>query len=168
MKASSMVASKSNRIKFLVGGGLFVIAVVFLVVSASKATAEFFLTVREVKESTKDLTGQNLRISGAVLGDTISINPDNGLLEFTIAHIPGKESEIKALGGLSLVLHQAVNDPNNPRLDVRYEGSKPDMLKNEAQAILTGTLNAEGVFIAEELLLKCPSRYEEALPDQVE
>ncbi len=168
MKDSSLSGLKSNRVKFLVGGGLFIVAVLFLVVSASQSTAEFFLTVREVKESTKNLTGQNLRISGAVLGDTIAINPDNGLLEFTIAHVPGKEREIEALGGLSLVLHQAVNDPKNPRLEVRYEGSKPDMLKNEAQAILTGTLNEEGVFIAEELLLKCPSRYEEALPDQVE
>jgi cytochrome c-type biogenesis protein CcmE len=42
------------------------------------------------------------------------------------------------------------------------------MLKDEAQAILTGTLNPEGVFVAEELLLKCPSKYEEALPEQAE
>jgi cytochrome c-type biogenesis protein CcmE len=41
------------------------------------------------------------------------------------------------------------------------------MLRDEAQAILTGRLNDAGEFIAEELLLKCPSKYEEALPDQV-
>jgi cytochrome c-type biogenesis protein CcmE len=42
------------------------------------------------------------------------------------------------------------------------------MLRHEAQAILTGTLNDEGIFEAEELLLKCPSKYEDAVPDQVE
>jgi cytochrome c-type biogenesis protein CcmE len=75
--------------------------------------------------------------------------------------------KVNDAGGLSAVLHQAAIDPDNPRLAVLYQGSPPDMLRDEAQAILTGTLNAEGVFLAEELLLKCPSKYEEALPEQV-
>jgi hypothetical protein len=29
-------------------------------------------------------------------------------------------------------------------------------------------LGPDGVFIADELLLKCPSRYEEAVPEQVQ
>ncbi|MBG0770098.1 MAG: cytochrome c maturation protein CcmE, partial [Anaerolineaceae bacterium] len=40
-------------------------------------------------------------------------------------------------------------------------------LKDEAQAILTGSIQADGTFLAEEILLKCPSKYEEALPEQV-
>ena len=54
------------------------------------------------------------------------------------------------------------------KVKVVYNGAKPDMLKDEAQAILTGKLDSEGVFIAEELLLKCPTKYEEALPEQAE
>jgi cytochrome c-type biogenesis protein CcmE len=69
---------------------------------------------------------------------------------------------------LEAALHQAVNDPESPQLKVVYHGAPPDMLKNEAQAILTGSLNSQGVFEAEELLLKCPSKYEEDLPSQVE
>jgi cytochrome c-type biogenesis protein CcmE len=42
----------------------------------------------------------------------------------------------------------------------------PDLLQNEAQAILSGYLGEDGIFHANELLLKCPSRFEEALPDQ--
>lgn len=168
MNESVSKVSKSNRIKFIVVGLLFLSAIIFLVISATQATAQFFMTVREVQETTKDLSGENLRVSGAVLGESIRYDSENGLLQFTIAHIPGKDREIEALGGLELVLHQAVNDPQNPRLEVRYNGVKPDMLKDEAQAILTGSLDQEGVFIAEELLLKCPSRYEEALPEQAE
>lgn len=168
MNESVSKVSKSNRIKFIVVGLLFLSAIIFLVISATQATAQFFMTVREVQETTKDLSGENLRVSGAVLGESIRYDSVNGLLQFTIAHIPGKDREIEALGGLELVLHQAVNDPQNPRLEVRYDGAKPDMLKDEAQAILTGSLDQEGVFIAEELLLKCPSRYEEALPEQAE
>jgi cytochrome c-type biogenesis protein CcmE len=139
-----------------------------MVISASQATAEFFMTVRELQESDTDRLDKNLRVSGAVYGDSIFYDPETGLLHFTIAHIPGDDDEIKSRGGLSQVLHQAVNDPGNPSLAVVYAGPQPDMLRHEAQAIITGTLNSEGVFIAEELLLKCPTRYEEALPGQVE
>jgi len=51
-------------------------------------------------------------------------------------------------------------------MTVVYIGVKPDLLKHEAQAIVTGHLGADGIFYADELLLKCPTRYEEAVPDQ--
>jgi cytochrome c-type biogenesis protein CcmE len=99
-----------------------------------------------------------------VLGDSIAYHSETGTLHFTIAHIPGDDKEIEALGGISAALHQAVTNLDNARLDVIYKGPKPDMLKDEAQAILTGTVNSDGIFLAEELLLKCPSKYEEAPP----
>ena len=40
------------------------------------------------------------------------------------------------------------------------------LLRNEAQAIMTGKLGADGVFQLDELLLKCPTKYEEAVPEQ--
>lgn len=160
--------SKANRLKFFIGGGLFLIAVIFMVISATRATAEFFITVEELLTSDEDRVGQNLRISGAVIGESIRYDTATGQLHFIIAHIPADKDQIRAAGGLSDVLHQAVQDENRPRLQVVYLGSPPDMLRDEAQAILTGTLDGEGFFIAEELLLKCPSKYEEALPNQVE
>jgi cytochrome c-type biogenesis protein CcmE len=168
MAGNASHVSKSNRLKFIIGGGLFLVAVVFMVISATRATAEFFMTVGELQEYNDDLEGQNLRISGAVIGDSIQYDVATGQLEFIIAHIPGDQDEIRAAGGLSYVLHRAVADPDNPRLRILYQGSPPDMLRDEAQAILTGTLNPGGDFLAEELLLKCPSKYEEALPNQVE
>jgi cytochrome c-type biogenesis protein CcmE len=159
---------RSNQIKFLISGGLFIIAVIIMIISATRATAEFFMTIEELKDSEGELQGQNLRVSGAVLGESIRFDSGTGLLHFTIAHIPADEDLTKEEGALSEVLHQAVLDPDNPRLEVVYEGAKPDMLRDEAQAILTGQINSDGVFFAEELLLKCPSKYEEALPDQAE
>jgi cytochrome c-type biogenesis protein CcmE len=38
------------------------------------------------------------------------------------------------------------------------------LLKNEAQAIVTGKLGEDGMFYADELQLKCPTRYDEAPP----
>ena len=66
------------------------------------------------------------------------------------------------------MLHDAVTDPNRTRLLVVYNGPKPDLLRDEAQAIMTGQIDESGVFYADELLLKCPTKYEDAVPEQVE
>lgn len=113
------------------------------------------------------MLGREIRISGAVIGDTISYDPETLTLKFTIAHTPGDQKEVDAQGGLAAVLYQAVNDPNAKRLQVVYEGVKPDLLRHEAQAIMTGKVGEDGVFYAEELLLKCPTKYEDAVPEQV-
>ena len=107
-----------------------------------------------------------MRISGAVIGDLIQYDPETLTLNFTIAHTPGDQKEVDAQGGLAAVLHAAVADPNAARLQVVYKGVKPDLLRNEAQAIMTGKVGDDGVFYANELLLKCPTKYEEALPEQ--
>jgi cytochrome c-type biogenesis protein CcmE len=102
-----------------------------------------------------------------VIGDTIQYDPNTLNLTFTVANIPGDNSVIDAQGGLAAVLHQAVIDPSRNRLQVVYNGPKPDLLRNEAQAIMTGKLGQDGVFHADELLLKCPTKYEDAVPNQV-
>jgi cytochrome c-type biogenesis protein CcmE len=159
--------SRSNRIKFIAGGVLLLAAVVFMVISTTQNTAQFFMTVNELRHSDRDLMGENLRVSGAVIGDSILYDTTSGALHFMIANIPGDDKQIEAQGGLEVVLHQAVLNPDEPRLEVVYHGAPPDMLKDEAQAIMTGTMQSDGTFLAEEILLKCPSKYEEALPEQV-
>jgi len=152
--------------KFMIGGVFILGAVVFLIWSSSAATSEYFLTVNELNEKGSSIVDKNLRVSGAVLGDTIQYDAANLILTFEVAHVPGDNAEIEALGGLAEVLHQAVSDPSRERMKVVYEGPMPDLLRNEAQAIMTGHLGADGIFYAEELLLKCPTKYEEAVPEQ--
>ncbi len=158
----------AGRAKFIIGGLLILAAVIFLIVSASQAEAEYFMTVDELQASSADMAGRNVRISGAVIGDTIQYDPDTLELTFEIADVPGDNAEIEAQGGLAAVLHAAVTDPTRVRLTVVYTGPKPDLLQNEAQAIATGHLGEDGIFYADELLLKCPTKYEEAVPAQVE
>jgi len=57
-------------------------------------------------------------------------------------------------------------DPSRSRVTVQYIGPLPDLLRHEAQAIVTGKLGEDGIFHADELLLKCPTKYEEAVPEQ--
>lgn len=156
-----------QRIKFILGGLIILVAVIYLIASSTQASVEYFMTVDELKARATDLLGKNLRVSGAVIGDTIQYDPQTLSLSFDIAHVSGDNKEIEDQGGLAEVLHQAVSDKSRARIKVIYVGPKPDLLRNEAQAVMTGHLGNDGIFYADELLLKCPTRYEEAIPEQV-
>ncbi|GAB4498651.1 MAG: hypothetical protein OHK003_11660 [Anaerolineales bacterium] len=155
-----------QRNKFIIGGVLILAAVVYLIASSTHASAEYFMTVDELNAEGASAINKSLRLSGAVLGDTIQYDPSTLTLTFEVAHVPGDNAEIERQGGLATVLHAAVTDPSRSRIKVQYEGVMPDLLRNEAQAIMTGKLGEDGVFYAEELLLKCPTKYEEAVPEQ--
>jgi cytochrome c-type biogenesis protein CcmE len=157
-----------NQIKFIIGGVLIVAAVIYLIISSTQASAQYFLTIDEVMVRGNNVKDLDLRISGAVIGDSIKYDPESLTISFEVAHIPGDNDEINAKGGLAAVLNSAVNNPTSKRLQVIYIGPKPDLLQNEAQAILTGRLGEDGIFYADELLLKCPTKYESSVPDQIE
>lgn len=158
-----------GRTKFLIGGLLIVAAIIYLVATTLQSTAQFFLTVQEVQAKGQSIAGKNLRVSGAVLGDTIQFDPATLTTRFTMVNISNDAADLEAAGGLAEALHAAVSDPNAARIEVIYRNQpKPDLLKNEAQAIVTGQLGEDGVFHADELLLKCPTRYEEAVPAQAQ
>lgn len=150
----------TERMKFILGGVLMLAAVLYLVFNGMSSGAQYFITVDDLLTNPA-YAGQTVRISGAVLGDSIQYQGDKLVLDFTIVHIP------KETNDLAQTLHDATLDTSARRLTIHMENTvKPDLLENEAQAILTGKLGEDGVFYADELLLKCPSRYEEDIPNQ--
>ncbi|NWG17768.1 MAG: cytochrome c maturation protein CcmE [Chloroflexi bacterium] len=156
--APTAKAAGGGRLKFLIGGLLILVAVAYLIISGTSAGARYFITVDELVGN-PEYIGKTVRISGSVIGDTIRYDTQNLVMDFTIAHIPTEYEN------LALTLYEAANDPNATRLPVHIvDQPKPDLLQQEAQAILTGKLGADGVFYATELLLKCPTRFEEAEP----
>lgn len=152
--------------KFVIGGFLILGAVVFLIWSSTAATSEYFLTIDELNMKGPEVVDRNLRVSGAVIGDTIQYDAQTLTLTFEVAHVPGDQAMVNDEGGLAEALHQAVIDPTRSRMKIVYVGPMPDLLRHEAQAIVTGKLGEDGVFHADELLLKCPTKYEEAVPEQ--
>ena len=152
--------------KFVIGGLLILGAVVFLIWSSTAANSEYFLTIDELNAKGESVVDRNVRLSGAVLGDSIQYDAESLTLRFEIAHVPGDQAMVDDEGGLAEALHLAVMDPSRARVMVEYIGPLPDLLRHEAQAIVTGKLGADGVFHADELLLKCPTKYEEAVPEQ--
>lgn len=140
---------RRNRLMFAIGGVLLLSAVVFLVVNAMSGNTQLYKTVDEFYAEQDRLVERDLRVAGWVIGDTIvytQIDAQNSRLEFDI-----------------------VDDLNNPgqRLHVvAFNEPKPDLLQNEAQALVEGRGDANGVFTANPggLMLKCPTRYEEMDP----
>ena len=148
-----------GRLHFLLAGLLILVATAWLIISGTATGARYFITVDELVGDAAWL-GKTVRVSGAVLGPSIQYDQDTLSIAFTMAAIPAQFDD------LATALHDAVSDPAVRRIEVLVpDQAKPDLLQHEAQAILTGQLGADGVFTASELLLKCPSRFEEAGPD---
>src|ERR1041385_6257428 len=156
----------SNRMKFAIVGVLLLGAVAFLLLSGTINGGRFFTTVNDIL-ARPDLVGKTVKISGAVIGKTIKFNPDTKTISFTMANVTDNAAELQDDGGLAKVLHQAVIDPAAKHINVQVANqAMPDLLKDEAQAIVTGQLGKDGVFRADELLLKCPSKYASDVPQQ--
>ena len=62
--------------------------------------------------------------------------------------MPADAELVNDEGGLAEALHQAVLDTSRNRLQIVYVGVRPDLLKDEAQAIVSGKMGEDGVFRA--------------------
>jgi cytochrome c-type biogenesis protein CcmE len=144
-------AGGSSRIKFVAGGIVILLAVGYLIVSSFGSSSQYFLTISELRDKGAEIRGDDVRISGRVIGDSILYDSQALRLEFDVV--------------------DDLADQSNP-LHIVYNGPKPDLMQHEAQAIIEGTWQNDGVFYAHDradsLLLKCPTRYEEEFPEQVE
>jgi cytochrome c-type biogenesis protein CcmE len=124
-----------TRGKFIIGAAIIVVAVGYLIVSSIGGSTAYYLTVQEVKaEGPSD---RAVRVAGTVIEDSIQWSAEELMLNFNIADASGS-------------------------LAVIYNGPRPDMLRDEAEAIVEGRYTEEGFFAADNLLLKCPSKYEGA------
>lgn len=149
--AGAAEKSQSGRLKFIIGGIVLIAAIAFLVVNAMSGNTQLYKTVDEFYADKSRLVGRDLRVAGWVIGDSINyeqIDSTNSRLEFDIVddlENPGNRLHIVVL-----------NEP------------KPDLLQHEAQALVEGRADQNGVFTAIPggLMLKCPTRYEEMEPGE--
>lgn len=137
---------QSGRWKFIVGGIVLIAAIVFLVVNAMSGNTQLYKTVDEFYADKARLAGRDLRVAGWVVGDSIKfeqIDSTNSVLSFDIV--------------------DDINNPGNRLHIVVHNEPKPDLLQHEAQALVEGRADENGVFtsIPGGLMLKCPTRYEE-------
>jgi len=123
------------RSKFFIGGAIIVLTVGYLIVSSIGGSTAYYLTVEEVKA--QGPSERTVRVAGTVVEESIEWSAQELLLRFKIADESGS-------------------------LAVIYNGPRPDMLRDGAEAIVEGKYIGGDSFEANNLLLKCPSKYEEA------
>jgi cytochrome c-type biogenesis protein CcmE len=134
-------SSKANsKIKFIVGGVIIVALIAYLIISSISSAGAYYREVGEVLSQQTELTGKNLRVSGNIVTPSIKYDAANLDLNFLISD-PADASK---------------------QLAIHFHGVQPDQISREgSSAIVEGSLSPNGVVEANNLLLKCPSRYEE-------
>lgn len=138
--ATEPVARRKNRTttRFFAAGGILVLALAFLIYNGMQGTsASFYLTVEDLATNPSASTGEQIRVGGDVVPGTI----EKGAI--------GEELRFQITDGVA-------------KATVVYDGAVPDIFADEAEVIATGSLSADGTFVATELLTKCPSRFEES------
>ena len=126
----------SSTTKFIVGGIVVVVVIGVLIATSFSGSTSDYLTVAQVKALGPDQT-RNSRVSGEIVPDSIDWSTRELHLTFAIEDGTGT-------------------------LPISYYGPQPDMLVDAVEAVVIGKYNpSEDVFEAEELLMKCPSKYEE-------
>jgi cytochrome c-type biogenesis protein CcmE len=134
----------------VVGAGLVVLAIGYLITTAVRNTAEYYLTVNEVAAQKPHLKGQMLRVAGRVKAGTINWDPATLTLAFAIVAPPNPDG--------SPVTPVAAADPPEFRVIARGE-PKPDMFAAGRDVIVEGRLAGDGTIEARQVLTSCPSKY---------
>ncbi len=142
------------RWRFLIGAGLIVAAIAYLIVAAIQSTSEYYLTVNEVSARRATLAGQALRVAGRVKPGTITWDPRTLTLKFAIMPPPPQ-------GNSGVTPVTQADPPTAPSFQVICKGEpKPDMFAANRDVIVEGTLGSDGVIAATQVLTKCPSKYQ--------
>jgi cytochrome c-type biogenesis protein CcmE len=124
-----------KKLGLLTVGILVALVAGYLVYSAARGSAAYYMTIEEVIE--QGASERTVRVTGNVVGDSIVWDPRELRLQFDIA------DDVR-------------------RLPAVYHGPRPDMFRDGAQIVLEGRYSSQGIFEARTMLLKCPSKYEAA------
>lgn len=126
----------SSKVKFLIGGLVVVAVVAGLIAVSFSGSGSDYLTISQVRALGPD-QARSSRVAGAIVPDSVTWNTRELHLTFEIEDDTG-------------------------RLPISYRGPQPDMLVDAVEAVAIGKYDPAGqVFEANELLMKCPSKYEE-------
>ncbi len=147
LKGAVSTSRANSKIKFIVGGAVIVALIGYLIVSSISTQGAYFREVGEVLDQQTVLTGKSLRVSGKIVTESIQYDAANLDLRFKIS------------------------DPTDAtkQLPIHFHGVQPDQISREnTEAIVEGTMGSDGSVEANNLLLKCPSRYEEGVAKEYE
>ena len=134
--------ARSNRARFLVLSTVIVLALGYMIYAAFPGNALYFLTVSEFDGKSEVHDGRLLRISGKLVEGTFGREGNSIQTQFQITDNDGESPGIT--------------------LQASYTGVLPDLFFNpHSELILEGSYGANQVFHADNILVKCPSKYQD-------
>lgn len=126
----------SSTMKFVLGGIVVAVVIGVLIATSFSGSTSEYLSVAEVKALGPD-QARDSRVAGEIVPNSVDWSTRDLHLTFAIEDGTGN-------------------------LAISYHGPQPDMLVDAVEAVVVGKYDPDSqVFEAEELLMKCPSKYEE-------
>ena len=142
--ADSRSVRGGQNLKFFIAGGVMALAVAYLVMMGLQGTTVYFMTVSELQAKGPAAQNQVFRVSGNLVPGTLAKDSSGLGIHFLIADAGSVQS-----------------------LPVVYRGGQvPDIMGDNIEIVAEGKLDAQGTFTATNVLAKCPSRLENAAPEE--
>jgi cytochrome c-type biogenesis protein CcmE len=133
MAGAPATRRRGKRLQLAIVGLVILAAVGYLVFSGLR-TNVYYQTVSELQAGGAS-NGKQVRLAGNVVPDTIVREEGSSTVRFQVADAGGT-------------------------LPVVYSGAVPDILGPNIEVVLEGTYNPNTGFTANNLLAKCPSKFE--------
>jgi cytochrome c-type biogenesis protein CcmE len=130
----------AHRGKLLVAVGVFVLALGYLGFTAFQGSSAYYLTVGELLAKGDSAYDKNLRVNGKLVPASFERDDNGTLIHFSLIDAEGMET-----------------------ISAVHNGLVPDLFFNEhSEILLEGTYDPNGLFDAEAIIVKCPSKYQAA------
>lgn len=131
----------NNKTRLAVVGLTLVLAVGYLVYAAFPGSTMYYVTVSEFLSDGQNLDGRNVRVVGKLVPDSFERTPD------------------------TIQAHFMLSD-QGAIMPATYNGVVPDLFFSpHSDIVLEGSYGGDGVFQVQDVVVKCPSKYE-ALKEQ--
>lgn len=135
-----MLVNKRARTRLIGVTAIILIAIAAIILGAGSKEGAYYKTVADVAED-ESLVGERVRVGGAVVAG--SWDKQSNPMRFAIRE-EGDESE------------------DGPTIKVVYNGTVPSTFGDGVVAIITGELSQDGTIESNDMITKCPSKYQSA------
>lgn len=130
-----------RKLKFVLGGAVILIALVLLIANGVRSAGNYYITLEEMVAQKNQIVGDGVRVSAVVDKESVQYDSRDIRLSFDMV------------------------DDQGHRQHVVYNDVMPDLFMKSESVIVEGHVNEAGIFEANMILVKCPSKYEEALEE---
>ncbi len=130
---------KIGKARFWAGGAIVIMAILALIANGIRTGGNYYLTLDELAAKSSEMMGHGVRVNATVDKDSVVYNAQAITLSFDL-----------------------IDPASGARRTVVYNDPMPDLFMKSESVIVEGTLDTAGTLEASTILVKCPSKYEEA------